>query len=206
MNPKVFSALSYGVYIVSTMDGDRPTGCIANSIMQITSSPASVAVSMNHDNYTHSCIVRNGYFAISILSEQATHKLIGTFGFRCGRDIDKFANIDYRIEGGLPVLSDSCGYILCRVKETMETSTHTVFLGEVIDGDLLSDAVPMTYAYYHTVIKGKSPKTAPTYIPDPPKNRKYVCDVCGYIYEGTSLPADYVCPMCGVDASHFQKS
>ena len=161
MNTKVFRNLSYGVYVISSLDGERPTGCIANSVMQITSSPATIALSMNHDNYTNSCIAASGKFAVSILSEESDPGLIGNFGFQSGKDVNKFDAADYRMESGLPIVTDSCGYIVCRVIDKMETSTHTVFLGEVIDGDVIGSNPPMTYAYYHQVVKGKSPKNAP---------------------------------------------
>ena len=182
MNSKVLRTLSYGVYIVSTMDGERPTGCTANSAMQITSSPATIAVSINHDNYTNHCI-------------------------------DAF-----EMKSGVPIITDSCGYIVCKVINKMETSSHTVFLGEVIDGDVFLSAPAMTYAYYHNVIKGKSPKTAPTYIPEeesaasaPTENTsasKWVCSVCGYIYDGDTpfeeLPDDFVCPLCKQPKDKFK--
>ena len=157
MNKNVFRNLSYGVYIVSTLDGTRNTGCVANSIMQITSSPATVAVSMNHDNYTNSCIQNTGKFAVSILSEASGSSLIGRFGFQSGKDINKFDGTDFDVKEGLPIITDSCGYIVCKVINKMETSTHTVFLGEVIDGDTIGNTPAMTYAYYHNVVKGKSP-------------------------------------------------
>ena len=208
MNINTFHHMSYGVYIVTALDGERPTGCVANSIMQITATPSTVAVSMNHDNYTHQCISKTGYFAVSILSEQTNPKLIGTFGFRSGKDMDKFAGVDYQMVEGLPVISDACGYLVCRVIDTMDTPTHTVFLGEVVECDVLEDAPAMTYAYYHQVIKGKSPKNAPTYIekkPAPVKT-KYVCEICGYEHVADSLPEDFRCPVCGVDASLFKKA
>lgn len=215
MNTNIFRSMSYGVYVVSTMDKGRPTGCIANSIMQITSSPATIAVSINHDNYTNGCIKESGVFAFSILSEQSDPGLIGNFGFQSGKDVDKFAEVAYDTVGGVPVVKDSCGYVVCRVIDIMETATHTVFLGEVIEADVFEGwADAMTYAYYHKVIKGKSPKNAPTYLPEAEeektedkkaegitKIRKWVCQVCGYIYEGDEIPADYQCPICkqGVD-------
>lgn len=164
MNTKILREMSYGVYVVSTLDNERPTGCIANSAMQITSSPATIAVSINHDNYTNGCIDATGKFAISILSVESQPSLIGQFGFRSGKDFDKFDGIASKVVEGIPVVTDSCGYIVCKVIDKMETSTHTVFLGEVIEGDVLNDAIAMSYSYYHKVIKGKSPKNAPTYI------------------------------------------
>ena len=163
MNKSAFYNLSYGVYICTTWDGDKPTGCIANSAMQITSEPATVAVSINHDNYTHECIEKCGYFALTILSEKVNPRLIGKFGFFSGRDKDKFDGVPYTVREKLPVPDEGCTYIVCKVTNKMETSTHTVFLGEAIDADILSSETPMTYAYYHKVIKGKAPKTAPTY-------------------------------------------
>lgn len=212
MNTNIFRSMSYGVYVVSTMDQERPVGCIANSIMQITSSPATVAVSMNHDNYTNSCIKTSGMFAFSILSEQSDPGLIGNFGFQSGKDVDKFAHTAYDMVEGMPVVKDSCGYVVCKVIDTMETSTHTVFLGEVIEGDVYEGAADaMTYAYYHKVVKGKSPKNAPTYLPEAEEEKKeektskkrWVCQVCGYVYEGEELPADYICPICKQGADKF---
>lgn len=164
MNNNVFRNLSYGVYVVSTWDNGRATGCTANSAMQITSSPATIAVSINHDNYTNSCIKDTERFAVSILSEKSDAGIIGTFGFYTGKEKDKFEEVQHKIFANMPVVSDSCGYIVCKVINTVETSTHTIFIGEVIDGDVNGTDTPMTYAYYHNVVKGRSPKNAPTYI------------------------------------------
>ncbi len=164
MNNIAFQKLSYGVYVVSTWDNGRATGCTANSAMQITSSPATIAVSINHNNYTNECIQNTGKFAISVLGEHSEPSIIGGFGFRSGRDCNKFDGVEQVVKGYLPVVADACAYVVCDVIDKMETETHTVFLGKVVDADVLKDDVPMTYAYYHNVIKGKSPKNAPTYI------------------------------------------
>ena len=163
INKNTFRSLSYGVYIISTLDGARPTGCVANSAMQITSEPATIAVSINHDNYTNKCIAENGKFAISILGEHIDPMVIGTFGFRSGKDCNKFDIVKPAIKGYMPVVADANAYIVCDVIDKMETETHTVFLGKVVDADVMKEDTPMTYAYYHNVIKGKSPKNAPTY-------------------------------------------
>lgn len=213
MNKNVFRNFSYGVYVVSTLDNNRPTGCIANSIMQITSSPVTVAVSMNHDNYTNSCIEASGKFAISILSEDSDPGLIGNFGFQSGKDINKFDTVSYETIGDLPVITDACGYITCKVIDKMETSTHTVFLGEVVEGDILKNEPAMTYAYYHKVVKGKSPKNAPTYIAEEETKTesaaKWVCGICGYVYDGDTpfeeLPDTYTCPICKQPKSVFKQ-
>lgn len=163
MNKSALYQLSYGVYVVSTWDKGRATGCTANSAMQITSNPATVAVSINHDNYTNQCIAETGKFAVSILGEHTDPSVIGTFGFYSGKDIDKFEKVQPVMKEYMPVVEDACAYIVCEVIDKMETSSHTVFLGKVIDADVLKKDDPMTYAYYHNVIKGKSPKNAPTY-------------------------------------------
>lgn len=166
MNKNAFRKLSYGVYIISVWDGNRPTGCTANSVMQITSDPPSFAVSINHNNYTNQCIDKTGKFAVSVLGENTTPLIIGIFGFRSGKDINKFDTVQYEIQDGMPVVKESCAYIICEVIRKMETDTHTIFLGKVSAADIFSDDEPMTYSYYHKVIKGKSPKNAPTYIAD----------------------------------------
>lgn len=208
MDNRVFTKLSYGVYAVTTWDNGRPTGCIANSIMQITANPATIAISINHNNYTNQCITQNGKFAVSVLTEETDPSVIGTLGFFSGRDTDKFAKVAYELKDYMPVVSDTCGYIVCNVINKMETETHTVFLGEVIAGEVLSEEEPMTYSYYHKVIKGKSPKNAPTYLPEEETDKgkkKYKCQVCGYIYEGEKLPEDFICPVCGVGADKFEE-
>lgn len=166
MNSKAFRNISYGLYVISTWDEGRPTGCTANSAMQITSDPATIAISINHDNYTNSCIKDTNQFSISILSEKSEPSIIGNFGFQSGKDANKYDAVEYEVKGFLPVVKDCCAFISCEVIDMMETNTHTVFLGKVLDADILSDATPMTYAYYHNVIKGKSPKNAPTYLPE----------------------------------------
>lgn len=212
MNAMVFRKMSYGVYILTTMDNDRPTGCTVNSIMQITSDPATVAVSVNHSNYTNGCIERGKVFAFNILSEQSDPALIGTFGFQSGKDVDKFEGLDWENKSGAPVLKGTNGFVVCEVVDKMETETHTVFLGKVVDGDLLDAETPqMTYAYYHQVIRGKSPKAAPTYIPEEQEEKQeerkvsYVCQVCGYVYEGDPLPEGYICPVCKQGADKFTR-
>ncbi len=215
MNTNVLRNMSYGVYVISTTDGSRPTGCVANSVMQITSSPVTVALSMNHDNFTNECIRKTGKFAVSILSVDSDPSLIGTFGFQSGREVDKFSGIRYEMKEGIPIIPDSCGYMVFQVIGETETSSHTIFLGELIDGDVFGSSEAMTYAYYHKVIKGKSPKNAPTYIPDedhPTAEVKTVwkCTICGYEYDGEipfeDLPEDYKCPVCGQPKSVFTKT
>ncbi|PYG89874.1 flavin reductase (DIM6/NTAB) family NADH-FMN oxidoreductase RutF [Ruminiclostridium sufflavum DSM 19573] len=218
MNNNAFWNLSYGVYIISVWDGERPTGCTANCAMQITAEPPTIAISINHDNYTNQCIEKTGKFAISILGYNSDPSIIGTFGFKTGKEIDKFASVSFEKLAGMPVVKDACAYIACEVINKMETDTHTVFLGRVFDADILSDKEPITYSYYHKVLKGKSPKNAPTYIADNIKvnseidseaSEGYVCSICKYQYSGDipfeELPEDYKCPICGQPKAVFKK-
>lgn len=164
MNKNVFRNMSYGMYVITTWDNGNPVGCFANSAMQITSETPTIAISINHLNYTHKCIKDTGKFAISIIAEDSDPSIIGTFGFYSSKDKDKFENVSYEVKSYLPVIKDSCGYITCDVINSMETETHTIFLGKVTDGEIIKNSSPMTYSYYHNVIKGSSPKKAPTYI------------------------------------------
>lgn len=210
MDTNIFRSMSYGLYIISTMDDGRATGCTANAAMQITAEPATISISINHDNFTNECIKKHGMFSISILAEDSDPSLIGNFGFKSGRDNHKFIGVDFDIVNDVPIVKDTCGYVVCKVIDTMEASTHTVFLGEVVEGEVFDEnRVPMTYAYYHNVIKGKSPKNASTYLLEedeaPKGKRKFKCEVCGYVYEGEELPADYKCPICNQPAEKFKE-
>lgn len=206
MNKNVLRNLSYGVYVVSTTDKDKSTGCIANSVMQVTHD--TVAVSINHENYTNQCIKNAKKFAISVLGVDVDDMVIPVFGFQSGRDVDKFKNFEKINIGGIDVISDSTGYLICELVNQMETETHTVFLGRIINCDVLKNQIPMTYAYYHQVKKGKSPKAAPTYIDETVQQSeqpRYKCEICGYIYEGdlTKEPDSYLCPICKQPKTKF---
>ncbi len=209
MNKNVLRNLSYGVYAVSTLSDNKPTGCIANSVMQVTHD--TIAVSINHENFTNGCIKKSKKFAISILGVDVNDNIIPVFGFQSGRDVDKFENFEVKDINGLKVLEDSTGYIVCEVVNQMETETHTIFLGKIIDCNTLNAQIPMTYAYYHQVKKGTSPKAAPTYIDstlDIEDNKlRYKCTICGYIYEGdlNNEPDEYVCPVCKKGKDKFIK-
>ena len=211
MDKKVLRNLSYGVYVVTSRDKDKNVGCIANSIMQVTSNPSVIAVSINHDNYTNKVIKENNKFGVSILKETTDAKIIGTFGFKSSKDTDKFEGINFKEIMEIPVLEDTCGYMVCKVIDTMETSTHTIFLGEVIEADDYSEENAMTYKYYHENLKGSSPKNAPTYeetsisqVDKDSKKRKWKCSICGYIHEADELPDDFKCPLCGVGKEYFE--
>jgi len=231
MDLKTLHKVSYGLYIITSINKNKINGQIANVLFQITAEPPRIAISINKKNLTNNYIKKSKVFAASILSVNASMKLIGNFGFKSGRDIDKFKNIKYKIgKTKAPIVTDgSIAFVEGKVIDSIECDTHTIFIGEVVDAQVLSDEEPMTYAYYHICKGGVSPKTAPTYVKEMDKKNnekeekkmdKYVCNVCGYVYDpekgdpdsgiepGTAfedIPDDWVCPLCGAAKSDFSK-
>ncbi len=211
MNKKIFWDITYGVYVVSSVDKNKPVGCIINTAVQLTEN--KIGICLNHNNYTNSVIKENKNFALTILSEKTNPNIISTFGFTSSKDKNKFEGFEYKLIDNLPVLLNSKGYIALKMVNSIELETHTFFIGEVIDGDVFNEDIPMTYKYYHDVIKGRAPKAAPTYIaPDelnePIKNgKRFRCKVCGYIYEGNieKEPPNFVCPVCKQPKSAFEE-
>jgi len=158
--------MSYGLYIVSSRSADgKLNGQIANSVFQVTSEPPQVAVAINKGNLTHSYIEESGIFAVSVLSQDATMKFIGLFGFRSGRDVDKLSQANYKMgTTGAPVVLDyALSFLEVEVVEAVDLGTHTLFVGKVVAGGLLAEGTPLTYADYHEKKKGKAPEAAPTY-------------------------------------------
>ena len=206
MDKQVIRNLSYGMYIVGANDG-KFVGCVVNTIVQITSDPITIMVSINHNNYTNEVIKKTNKFSVSILDEEVNSEVIGTFGYKTSKNIDKYENIDYSIVDNLPVINNICGNMICEVIDTLETNTHTVFLAKVTDMFNSNNKKPMTYKYYHEVLKGNSPKNAPTYIEEDVSRDKTIwkCSVCGYEVEMDELPMDYVCPICGQSREVFNK-
>lgn len=215
MNPTAFYQLTYGMFVLGTLQGEKPTGCTVNTVLQVASEPATLAVSVNHQNLTNACMKNTGRVTVSVLDQDAPMEVIGTFGFRSGREVDKFAQVPHTAApSGLPRLTEHvCAWFDCKVKTSIELSTHTLFILEVVDADTgESAAAPMTYAYYHQVKKGTAPKTAPHYVEPaaPAAGERYVCSVCKYEYDGSQgpfedLPDDWKCPVCGQPKSMFVK-
>jgi len=168
MDKNALRSLSYGLYIVSSVKDGRFNGQIANTVFQITSEPVTVAISIHNDNLTNEYIRKSGCFSVSILSIEADFKFIGTFGFKSGRNIDKLTGIRFlqRSTGAPVILDNTVAWLELEVIDTKDIGTHTLFIGQLVDAEIINEAIqPMTYDYYHKVIKGKSPKKAPTYIP-----------------------------------------
>ena len=165
MNLDALFKICYGLYIVSSKKGKKINAQLSNTVFQITPQPATIAISIAKQNLTHEFIKESKVFTISIISDKWTMIEIGRFGFRSGRDIDKFADCNYKIgKNGAPiVLDDTVGYVECKVINSLDAGSHTIFLGKVTEAENLSELNPMTYDYYHKVLRGKEPENAPTY-------------------------------------------
>ncbi len=166
MKKKTLQRISYGVYVVCARSGGKNNGQIVNTLFQVTADPEVIAISVNKDNLTHDLINESRLFTASILSEETSMKFIGTFGFKTGRDIDKFEGVEFKYgKLGVPIITGhSLAYLEAKVINSMDLGSHTVFIGEVMEMDQLEDGKAMTYNYYHEVKGGLSPETAPTYI------------------------------------------
>ena len=205
MKLDVLKNMSYGMYIVGAK-GKKKVGCVANSVVQITNDPITLIVSLNKKNQTTKTILKTKKFSVSILGEETNPEVIGTFGYHTSSEIDKYENIDYQELDGLPVLTNSCGYITCEVINILETTTHLVLLGKVLTMDGYRNTKPMTYRFYQEQLKGKSPKNAPTYMEETnTKKTVWKCKVCGYEVEMDELPEDYCCPICGQPITAFER-
>lgn len=198
MNTKVMNKLSYGLFVLTAKQGEKDNGCIINTALQVTTSPNRIAITVNKENYTHDMVMQTKEFNISILDESATFDTFKHFGFQSGRNVDKFAEITFkRAENGIAFLTGQCnGYISGKVIETIDLGTHTMFVADVVGGEILSENASATYAYYHANIK---PSAKPQ-----EEKKGFICTICGYIYEGDTLPNDFVCPICKHGAEDFK--
>ncbi len=204
MEKEVLKSISYGMYLVTSKQEDKKVGCIINTLEQLTSKNPLISICLNKENETTKKIQETKKFVVSILSEKVDPNLIAKFGFSSSKDTDKFADFPNQEVDNLPVIETGmCGYLVCEVKEIIDCETHNLIIARVVSSKKITNEIPMTYRYYQEVIKGKSPRKAPTYIEEEKKN-VWVCDVCGYTYEG-DLPEGFICPICGVDETHFQK-
>ncbi len=229
MNRAALHKITYGLYIVASGHEGKFNGQIANSLFQVTSNPATIAVSINKENYTHEMIAKSRKFTASILSQDAPMTFIGLFGFKSGRTVDKFNGLKTKNGAtGLPIVLDYClSFLEAEVEGQMDCGTHSIFFARVVEAEITGEGEPLTYAYYQSVKGGKSSKNAPTYIQEEPSAKaavktsaRYVCSVCGYIYDpdkgdpdsgiapGTTfedIPDSWTCPICGAEKDKFEK-
>jgi len=224
--------ITYGLYIVSSMDNDKYNGHISNTVFQISADPVKIAVASHKNNLTTDYIKKSKVFSVSILQENVDIEFLGPWGFQSGKDINKFKECDYKIGStGAPIVLDkTIAYFECEVVETIDVGSHILFIGQAKDAEVLNDHNnPLSYSYYRKVIKGLSPENAPTYTlkdkeklsekkPTVSGGMQYRCLVCGFIYDPASgdptkslapgtqfedLPGDWTCPICGVGTDEF---
>lgn len=204
MNSKTAYKLTYGLFVLTARENGKDNGCIINTAQQVTTTPNRITIAVNKANYTHDMIKNTKKFNISILSEDAEFDLFKRFGFQSGREADKFADFSgmKRSENGLYYVTEGTnGYISATVEYYLELDTHTLFIATVDDMEVLSEVPSATYGYYQSNIKSKpQPK------PETETGKKvFRCTVCGYEYEGDSLPEDFICPLCKHPASDFEE-
>lgn len=201
MDPKVMQKLSYGLFVLTAKDGDKDNGCIINTAIQVTSEPNRITIAVNKGNFTHDMVKKTGVFNVSILSEAAKFDTFEHFGFQSGRDVDKAVGITYKRSANDVIYLDSAevnAYISAKVIQSIDLGTHTLFIADVTDGEVLNPEASATYAYYFAHIK-------PAPAAKQESKKGWICTICGYIYEGEELPADFICPVCKHPASDFKK-
>ena len=196
---KALHKIGYGLYVVTTNDGTKDNGCIVNTVTQLTSSPLRVAVNINKTNYTHHIVQKTGMLNVNCLSTDAPFSVFENFGFQSGRTVDKFAGCETeppRTDNGLVFLPRYINSVMSlKVIEEVDLGTHGMFICEVTEARVMSNVETMSYAYYQQNVKPR-PETA--------GKKGFVCKVCGYVYEGDTLPDDFICPLCKHGAADFE--
>lgn len=210
MNRKAMYKLSYGLFVLTAKEGEKDNGCIINTAIQAASTPNQMSICVNKANYTHDMIMRTGEFTVSVISQDASFALFQHFGFQTGKDTDKFAGYEAckRGENGINYVTEGTNaYISVKVEKTEDLGSHTMFIGEITDMDVLSDTPSATYEYYMNNIKPKPQAAVVEAAATEAVETKttWVCTICGYVYEGEEIPADYICPLCKHPASDFEK-
>lgn len=190
--------IGYGLYVVTCNDGNKHNGQIVNTVSQVASNPNRIAVNINKANYSADVIKRTGIMNVCTLNEQAPFQIFQHFGFQSGRNVDKFSDYEhYDISSnGVPYLTKYANsYISLKVFDTVDLGSHWMFLCDITEAVVLNNIETMTYSYYQSDVKPK-PET---------EKKGWVCDICGYVYEGEDLPEDFICPLCKHPASDFSK-
>ena len=198
INKQAMFNLSYGLYILTAKDSQKDNGCIVNTVMQVTETPNQIIAAVNKLNYTHDLISKTGEFNVSILSQDSKFQTYKHWGFQSGRNTDKLEGIEFKrsANGIIYTTNETNAFISAKVISVSDLGTHSLFLAEVTDSEILSDSESVTYSYYHKNIKPKSDAQE--------KKKGFICKVCGYIYEGETLPEDFICPWCKHPASDFE--
>ena len=223
MNEKALFQIGYGLYLVAANENGKDNACIVNTVMQVTQNPIRLLVSVSNQNLTHDMIKNTGKLTVSVLTEKTPFSVYSHFGYQSGKKVDKFEDFEdvTRCANGCYRLNrNSSAYFCGTVSESFALDTHTMFLVEVTDADIVSTQTPVTYDFYQKYVKqpykpvAKKSGVAKTNANDTngagkegteAKTNAYVCKICGYVYEGEFLPEDYICPICKHGASDFEK-
>lgn len=204
MDKKAMYKLSYGLFVLTAKDEEKDNGCIINTAIQVSSMPNQLSICVNKANLTHDMIVKTGKFTVSVISQDAGFDLFKHFGFQSGKDVDKFKNFEKckRGENSIYYITEGTNaYISVNVSKTEDLGSHTMFIGEITDMEVLSETPSVTYDYYLKNIKPQPENVGTT------TDGKTIwrCTICGYEYVGEELPEDFVCPLCKHPASDFEK-
>jgi flavin reductase (DIM6/NTAB) family NADH-FMN oxidoreductase RutF len=197
IDSKAFHKIGYGLYVITSNDGERDNGMICNTVTQISSDPLRIGVSINKQNYTHDTVKKSGKMNVNCLTVSAPFSVFEAFGFRSGRDTDKFEGCTpRRSENGLAVLPRYINaYMSLEVTDYIDLGSHGFFICSVSEAVTVGDGESMTYAYYHAKVKPKPAVKSDV--------KGYVCTICGYVHPEAELPADFECPICKHPASDF---
>ena len=198
MDKNALFKLSYGLFVLTAKQDGKDNGCIINTVQQVTSDPMRISVTVNKANLTHDMVLSTGEFNVSVLTEDAVFWIFQHYGFQSGRDVDKFANLpEARTANGIRFVEGCTNAVLSgKVIQTVDCGTHTLFIADVTEAKVLDNAPSVTYQYYFAHIKPK---------PEPAQQGKWVCKICGYVYEGDTLPPDFICPWCKHGVEDFER-
>ena len=199
MDTNALFKIGYGLYVLTANENGKDNGCIINTVMQVTSNPIQIGIAVNKQNYTAGMIQNTKKFNVSILTEDSQFETFKRFGFQSGKNIDKFTNfndVKRSPNGLLYITKNTNAFMSAYVKQEIDLGTHILFIGQLVASEILSEKPTVTYDYYQNNIKPKPQET---------KKSGWRCKICGYIYEGEELPADYICPLCKHGAEDFEK-
>lgn len=200
IDEKSLFKIPYGLYVLTSNDGEKDNGCIINTVMQVTNKPNRISIAVNKLNFTHDMIKKTGVFNVSVLTQSVPFSVFERFGFKSGKDTDKFSGFEHTAvsQNGLKYLTAYTNALISgKVVSSEDCGTHTVFIADVTQAEILSDEKSVTYDYYFANIKPK-PAVGKS------KKKRYVCKICGYVYEGDELPNDFICPLCKHGAEDFE--
>lgn len=213
---KALHSITYGLFVLSSRSNGKDNACITNTLCQVAESPLLVSIAVNKSNYTNELIQKSGIFNVSMISTSAKMDLFKRFGFVSGRDVDKFEGYEKTkrsLNGVLYITESTCSFLSASVVQTVDVGSHWIYIAQVTEAKKLSDEAPCSYSYYLSDIKvrsvGASGNVADAGVKGSEskaeKKATWACKICGYVYEGDPLPADFICPICKHGAADFER-